>query len=150
MILFRITDAEYETKLYSDESLKIVDPEGIVFEKVFEARRRLSGYGPTIHEQITRQVHVIMSPAEEHPEKGAFSISGAKILFRLEEGVHVAIANLVSMCGVGEFTLWIKGRQYGRWNVPARAGEEYTALCKEIYHAIDDEMGFNQEEWGIA
>ena len=131
---FGIEDVEYETLPH--ESLVPVDPNGVTFEKVFEAKRKIRGLGEYLTEDIRKQVLVTLVPILE----GDCNHDSAE--FTLEQAVHIALSELVSLSGVGRFTLWIKGRRYGEWDL-----DQKLSCSSDVYAAIDLDMGLGPEEW---
>lgn len=148
---FLISEAEYE--VLPHESLQPVDFDGIVFEKVFESKRKLRGLGEYITEDTRKQVHIIMSPVLQGEEEyGQFTMSGvsvigAKLLYELREGITVSLVNLQAIAGVGEFNLWIKGRRFGEHEIVAGQLVFDDEFIEELFQIIDLEIGLNREEW---
>lgn len=151
---FTISDVEHETLPH--ESYVMVPPVGVTFERSFTAKRKLRGLGEYITEEIKKQVFVIMDPvADDFVRHEGYSVLGTRVWYELAEAVNIATTLLVSLSGIGPMRLWIMGRDYGSFIIPPAAGSNggetpYTDFLNDIYHAIDDDRGFNPKEWREA
>ena len=143
---FYVEEREVETRPYI-ESLEVPRPNTVAFERVLNAVRRVRGLGEYIPEDIQKQIFIEMIPVRDDLAV-TDSITGAQIAFKLSDALFTAGELLRQHSGYGIFDLWIMGRRYGQYTLSKNPGE-YTELLENLQFIVDDDMGFNREEWGI-